>query len=98
MPRRGSNIYKRKDGRFEGRVAIGHKENGALRYKYVYAHTLSELKNKMLRFQITVQKQPISSIKLTVKDAAMQPAASSCGLSIYGCLSTAVFRTLLITM
>lgn len=26
MPRRGSNIYKRKDGRFEGRVAIGHKE------------------------------------------------------------------------
>ena len=46
MPRRGSNIYKRKDGRFEGRVAIGHKENGALRYKYVYAHTLSELKNK----------------------------------------------------
>ena len=61
MPRRGSNIYKRKDGRFEGRVAIGHKENGALRYKYVYAHTLSELKNKMLRFQITVQKQPISS-------------------------------------
>ena len=40
MPRRGSNIYKRKDGRFEGRVAIGHKENGALRYKYVYALSL----------------------------------------------------------
>ena len=77
MPRRGSNIYKRKDGRFEGRVAIGHKENGALRYKYVYAHTLSELKDKMLRFQVTVQKQPISATKLTVKDAAMQWLSSA---------------------
>lgn len=61
----------------KGVIAIGHKENGALRYKYVYAHTLSELKNKMLRFQITVQKQPISSIKLTVKDAAMQWLSSA---------------------
>ena len=77
IPRRGSNIYKRKDGRFEGRVAIGQKENGALRYKYVYAHTLSELTDKMLRFQITVQKQPISAIKLTVKDAAEQWLSSA---------------------
>ena len=44
MPRRGSNIYKRKDGRFEGRVPIGHKEDGSLKYKFVYARTLSEVK------------------------------------------------------
>ena len=47
MPRRGSNIYKRKDGRFEGRVPIGHKEDGSLKYKFVYARTLSEVKEKM---------------------------------------------------
>ena len=44
MPRRGSNIYKRKDGRFEGRVPIGHKEDGSLKYKFVYARTLSEVR------------------------------------------------------
>ena len=51
MPRRGSNIYKRKDGRFEGRVPIGHKEDGSLKYKFVYARTLSEVKEKMVQFQ-----------------------------------------------
>ena len=26
MAKRGSNIYKRKDGRYEGRIPIGYKE------------------------------------------------------------------------
>ena len=30
MAKRGSNIYKRKDGRFEGRVPVGYQENGKL--------------------------------------------------------------------
>ena len=55
MPRRGSNIYKRKDGRFEGRVPIGHKEDGSLKYKFVYARTLSEVKEKMAQFQAVLQ-------------------------------------------
>ena len=33
MARKGSNIYKRKDGRYEGRVPIGYKEDGKLKYK-----------------------------------------------------------------
>ena len=40
MPRRGSNIYKRKDGRFEGRVPIGHKEDGSLKYKFEKPHPI----------------------------------------------------------
>ena len=28
MAKRGSNIYKRKDGRFEGRVPVGYHDNG----------------------------------------------------------------------
>ena len=59
MPRRGSNIYKRKDGRFEGRVPIGHKEDGSLKYKFVYARTLSEIKEKMAQFQAVLQSQPV---------------------------------------
>ena len=42
MARKGSNIYKRKDGRYEGRVPIGYKEDGKLKYKSVYDRTLSE--------------------------------------------------------
>ena len=46
MPRRGENIYKRKDGRWEGRYIIGYKENGKAKYKSVYARTYAEVKEK----------------------------------------------------
>lgn len=47
MAKRGSNIYKRKDGRFEGRVSVGYNENGKLKYRYLYGHSLAEVKEKM---------------------------------------------------
>lgn len=50
MAKRGSNIYKRKDGRFEGRVSVGYNENGKLKYRYLYGHSLAEVKEKMARF------------------------------------------------
>ena len=31
MAKRGSNIYKRKDGRFEGRVPVGYQDNGKIK-------------------------------------------------------------------
>ena len=43
MAKRGSNIYKRKDGRFEGRVPVGYQDNGKIKYKSVYARTLEEV-------------------------------------------------------
>lgn len=46
MPRRGENIYKRKDNRWEGRLPIG-KENGKTKYRSVYADSYSKLKEKM---------------------------------------------------
>ena len=33
MAKRGSNIYKRKDGRFEGRVSVGYKDEIPLRLR-----------------------------------------------------------------
>ena len=42
MAKRGSNIYKRKDGRFEGRVHVGYKADGSKKYKSVYGRTLSD--------------------------------------------------------
>ena len=47
MPRRGENIYKRKDGRWEGRYIKSHCGNKA-KYGYVYGKTYSEVKKKLL--------------------------------------------------
>ena len=49
MPRRGENIYKRKDGRWEGR----YKPDGSSqKYKYVYASTYKEAKEKLVELKI----------------------------------------------
>lgn len=72
MARKGSNIYKRKDGRYEGRVPVGYKENGSLKYKSMYARTLSEVREKMTQFYSVRQENTVSSLKLTVRDAAEQ--------------------------
>lgn len=47
MSRTGDNIFKRKDGRWEGRY-IKFYENGKAKYGYVYARTYSETKAKLL--------------------------------------------------
>ena len=40
-------VRKRKDGRWEGRIVIGHKENGTPIYKSVFAKTQKELMPKL---------------------------------------------------
>ena len=47
MPRRGENIYKRKDGRWEGRYVKHRKMNGKIQYGYVYGKSYSEAKTKL---------------------------------------------------
>ncbi|MPM76183.1 Tyrosine recombinase XerC [bioreactor metagenome] len=51
MPRRGENIYKRKDGRWEGRIC---GPDG--RYQYVYAKTYREVKEKKNEYQKAAKK------------------------------------------
>jgi len=46
MPRRGENIYKRKDKRWEGRYIKERIDNKVL-YGYVYAHSYNEVKKKL---------------------------------------------------
>ena len=45
-PSDGGMVRKRKDGRWEGRIVVGHKENGDSIFRYVYAPTQKELSNK----------------------------------------------------
>lgn len=47
MPRKGENIYKRKDGRWEGRYIKSYTPLGKAKYGYVYAKTYREVKAKL---------------------------------------------------
>lgn len=54
-PRKGENIYKRKDGRWEGRYIKGHIDSKTL-YGYIYRKTYKEVKEKLTRAK--AQPQP----------------------------------------
>ena len=46
MPKRGENIYKRKDGRWEGRYKK-YDTNGSVKWGYVYAKSYREVRQKL---------------------------------------------------
>lgn len=48
MARHGENIYRRKDGRYEGRYVIGKTLQGKTRFGYVYGRQYSEVKSALL--------------------------------------------------
>ena len=52
MSRRGENIYKRKDGRYEGRYVTGRTLDGKTRFGYVYAHSYSEVRLELMRKKV----------------------------------------------
>lgn len=47
MSRRGDNIHKRRDGRWEGRCISGRNEYGKAVYKSVYAHSYADCAEKL---------------------------------------------------
>lgn len=47
MSRKGENIYKRKDGRWEGRFIKKYNLEGKAKYGYVYAKSYREVKSKL---------------------------------------------------
>lgn len=52
MPKKGENIYKRKDGRWEGRYIRSYLADGKARYAYVYGKSYSETKQKLLEARL----------------------------------------------
>lgn len=55
MSKKGENIYKRKDGRWEARYARAKEPGGKLRYAYCYGKTYAEVKEKL---RATLRAQP----------------------------------------
>ena len=74
MPKKGENIYKRKDGRWEGRYIKNRTCTGKIVYGYVYAKTYRETKVK-LRENTTVNMIS-SEATLVVSPYAFSSVAS----------------------
>jgi len=49
MPRRGENIYRRKDGRYEGRYVIGRSASGRTRFGYVYGRQYNSVRDELIK-------------------------------------------------
>lgn len=64
MSRKGENIYKRKDGRWEGRYKKGTSANGRTLYGSCYGRTYREVKEKLEMFK---QKAPVEITKRSVR-------------------------------
>lgn len=60
MPRKGANIYKRKDNRWEARYIKEYKPNGSIKYGYCYGKTYREAKQKMLEVQVALRTEAFS--------------------------------------
>ena len=71
MSKRGLNIYKRKDGRYEGRYADGYGENGKTRYHSIYGKSYTEVKDRLLQIKAKVII-PESKCSLTVKELFLE--------------------------
>ena len=57
MSRKGENIYKRRDKRWEGRYIASYGANGRARYKSVYGKSYTEVKMKMKNHSLEDNKK-----------------------------------------
>lgn len=66
MAKRGENIYKRKDKRWEGRFKCGVSSSGKTAYKSVYAPTYSQCREKLKRAQSAYYVRSAAPMNSTV--------------------------------
>jgi len=72
MCRRGENIYKRKDGRYEGRYVIGKKPDGTTKFGYIFGRHYTDVRARLLQKkaeQISASKTPHLSAPIMVFSA-----------------------------
>lgn len=71
------NIYKRKDGRFEGRIPLGHDAKGKIKYRYLYSKSLPDLKEKMLNAYADTENSEETACDKTFKELCREWLASA---------------------
>ncbi len=57
MARKGENIFKRKDGRWEARYIKGHELSGKIKYGFCYGKTYREAKDKVMLAKMALKGQ-----------------------------------------
>ena len=67
MSRRGENIRKRKDGRWEARYLKGRTQDGKSCYGYIYGRTYEEVKKRKCLMQQKIYGKPISNRNMTMQ-------------------------------
>lgn len=61
MPRKGENIYKRKDGRWEGRYIRCYDAAGKAKYGYIYGRTYTGVKDTLVQKKADAIHHPTAS-------------------------------------
>lgn len=61
MARRGENIYKRKDGRYEGRYIKGYDINEKAIYGYIYSRNYADIKEQLARCKSDKKAKSVGS-------------------------------------
>ena len=69
MPRRGENIYKRKDGRWEGRYIRGRTPAGKAEYGYVYAKSYAACREKQRKMEGNIPQKSVLTGEMSVDQA-----------------------------
>lgn len=75
MPRKGENIYKRKDGRWEGRYIKSHCNNKT-KYGYIYGKSYSEVKKKLLSKRVEIECMEVTNLSRRLENPTFEELAS----------------------
>ena len=74
MCRHGENIYRRKDGRYEGRYVIGKTAEGKTRFGYVYGYQYMEVRNRLAEHKAVLVRtltEPPARCRITLREWMM---------------------------
>ena len=66
MSKKGENIYKRKDGRWEGRYIVSYTTEGKAKFGYIYGKTYCEVKQRLIEKKNAVFQNAIVIDKRSV--------------------------------
>lgn len=97
MPRKGENIYKRKDGRWEGRYRCGFDNEGKAHYRSIYGKTYQEVREKLIKLKSAAVNY-ISSGKRTVCelfDEWLTAVRLKVKISTYACYNIKIIKHIL---
>ena len=66
MPKKGENIYKRRDGRWEGRYIRCYDATGKAKYGYVYGKTYGDVKDGLVQKKADAIRYPTAGSRRAV--------------------------------